>query len=50
MWSYIYYTNVYEMNLGSGCLPQASQVDGFRVIANAGTFSANLSLYGIRFS
>ena len=50
MWSYIYYTNVYEMNLGSGCLPQASQVDGFRVIANAGTFSANLSLYGIRYS
>ena len=50
MWSYIYYTNVYEMNLGSGCLLQASQVDGFRVIPNAGTFSADLSLYGIRYS
>ena len=49
-WSYIYYTNVYEMNFGSGCLPQASQVDGFRVIPNAGTFSADLSLYGIRYS
>ena len=48
MWSYIYYTNVYEMNLGSGCLPQASEVDGFRVIPNAGTFSADLSLYGIK--
>ena len=50
MWSYIYYTDVYEMNFGSGCLPQASQVDGFRVIPNAGTFSADLSLYGIRYS
>ena len=47
-WSYIYYTNVYEMNFGSGVLPQASTVDGFRVIPNAGTFSADLSLYGIK--
>ena len=49
-WSYIYYTNVYEMNFGSGVLPVASLVDGFRVIPNAGTFSADLSLYGIRYS
>ena len=49
-WSYIYYTNVYEMNFGSGVLPQTSTVDGFRVIPNAGTFSADLSLYGIRYS
>jgi hypothetical protein len=35
------------MNFGSGVLPQASTVDGFRVIPNAGTFSADLSLYGI---
>tara|TARA_R110002020_G_scaffold445821_3_gene657766 strand:- start:284 stop:919 length:636 start_codon:yes stop_codon:yes gene_type:complete len=47
-WSYIYYTNVYEMNFGSGVLPQASTVDGFRVIPNAGTFSADFSLYGIK--
>ena len=46
-WSYIYYTNVYEMNFGSGVLPVASTVDGFRVIPNAGTFSGTLSLYGI---
>ena len=49
-WSYIYYTDVYEMNFGSGVLPQTSTVDGFRVIPNAGTFSADLSLYGIRYS
>jgi len=47
-WSYIYYTDVYEMNFGSGVLPQTSTVDGFRVIPNAGTFSADLSLYGIK--
>ena len=47
-WSYIYYTNVYEMNFGSGVLPQKSTVDGFRVIPNAGTFSADISLYGIK--
>ena len=46
-WSYIYYTDVYEMNFGSGVLPQASTVDGFRVIPNSGTFSGTLSLYGI---
>jgi len=46
-WSYIYYTNVFEMNFGSGVLPQVSLVDGFRVIPNSGTFSADLSLYGI---
>ena len=36
------------MNFGSGVLPVASTVDGFRVIPNAGTFSADLSLYGIK--
>ena len=49
-WSYTYYTDVYEMNFGSGVLPVASTVNGFRVIPNAGTFSADLSLYGIRYS
>ena len=47
-WSYIYYTDIYEMNFGSGVLPQASTVDGFRISANAGTFSGNFKLYGVK--
>jgi len=47
-WSYIYYTNIYEMNFGSGVLPQASLVNGFRIVANAGTFSGNFKLYGVK--
>ena len=47
-WSYIYYTNVLEMNFGGGVLPQASTVDGFRIVANAGTFSGNFKLYGVK--
>ena len=46
--TYIYYTNVYEMNFGGGVLPQASTVDGFRIVANAGTFSGNFKLYGVK--
>jgi len=49
-WSYIYYpvTEDYEFNFGGGVLPQASLVNGFRVIPNGGTFSANLKLYGVK--
>jgi hypothetical protein len=46
--SYIYYTDVYEMNFGGGVLPQASTVDGFRIVANAGTFSGNFKLFGVK--
>ena len=46
--SYIYYTDVYEMNFGGGVLPQASTVNGFRIVANAGTFSGNFKLYGVK--
>ena len=46
--SYIYYTDVYEMNFGGGVLPQASLVNGFRIVANAGTFSGNFKLYGVK--
>jgi|TARA_R100000479_G_scaffold47327_1_gene21825 hypothetical protein len=46
--TYIYYTDVYEMNFGGGVLPQASTVNGFRIVANAGTFSGNFKLYGVK--
>ena len=47
--SYNYYDNaVYEMNFGSGVLTQASAVDGMRILPNAGTFSGDFSLYGIK--
>ena len=46
--SYIYYTDVYEMNFGGGVLPQASTVNGFRIVANGGTFSGNFKLYGVK--
>ena len=49
-WIYIYYTvtELAEMNFGGGVLPQASIVDGFRISANAGTFSGNFKLYGVK--
>jgi hypothetical protein len=46
--TYGYYTSVYEMNFGGGVLPQASTVNGFRIAANAGTFSGNFKLYGVK--
>ena len=49
-WSYIYYTDVYEMNYGSGSIGGASYVNGIRLFPNGGTFAADLSLYGIRYS
>tara|TARA_Y100000114_G_scaffold5606_1_gene4575 strand:+ start:503 stop:1135 length:633 start_codon:yes stop_codon:yes gene_type:complete len=46
---YNYYDGaVFEMNYGSGVLPQASTVDGMRILTNGGTFSGDFSLYGIR--
>ena len=46
---YNYYDGaVLEMNYGTGVLPQASTVDGMRILTNGGTFSGNFSLYGIR--
>ena len=48
--SYNYYDNaVYEMNFGSGSLPQTSEVTGLRILPNAGTFSGDFTLYGIRY-
>jgi len=49
-WVYVYYTvtELAEMNWGGGVLPQASIVDGFRIFANAGTFSGNFKLYGVK--
>lgn len=35
---------------GSGVLPQASTVDQIKLFVGSGTFSADLSLYGIRYS
>jgi hypothetical protein len=49
-WSYIYYTDIYEMNYGGGRIGGISYVDGIRILPNGGTFSADLSLYGIRYS
>ena len=49
--SYNYYDSAeFEMNFGSGVLPQTSVVDGLRIRPNGGTFSGDFSLYGIRYS
>ena len=48
--AYNYYNSAeFEMNYASGCLPQTSVVTGIRILPNAGTFSGDFSLYGIRY-
>ena len=40
-----------NMNFGSGCMPQASAVDGIQLVLAGGNIdSASMSLYGIRYS
>ena len=45
----MYDTNGMDMNFGSGCMPQASEVDGIQLILTSGNIdSATISLYGIK--
>jgi hypothetical protein len=40
----------YNTYFGSGVLPQASTVDGIRILPQSGNMTGNISLYGIRYS